>query len=73
MSQKTLIIIDMTNDFVQPGASLEVPDNRKYTAYDLVSRGYKVTVPKNCVAGLNKEDHEFALRQMEKILKVNIV
>jgi nicotinamidase/pyrazinamidase len=172
MPQKTLIIIDMTNDFVQAGASLEVPDNRKiipnigreilkareeeypivylcdahapddkefsmwprhavkgtkgakvvdelepepndtvveknsysafyntrleevlesrgteevilmgcvtnicilYTAYDLVSRGYKVTVPRDCVAGLNKEDHEFALRQMEKILKVNIV
>ena len=44
-----------------------------YTAYDLVSRGYKVTVPKDCVAGLNKDDHEFALRQMEKVLKVNLV
>ncbi len=44
-----------------------------YTAYDLVSRGYKVMLPKDCVAGLNKDDHEFALRQMEKILKVKIV
>ncbi|HLB05337.1 MAG TPA: isochorismatase family cysteine hydrolase [Thermodesulfobacteriota bacterium] len=44
-----------------------------YTAYDLVSRGYKVTLPRDCVAGLNKEDHEFALRQMERILKVKII
>ncbi len=44
-----------------------------YTAYDLASRGYRVTVPRDCVAGLNKDDHEFALRQMEKILKVKIV
>lgn len=172
MPKKALIIIDMLNDFVLPGAPLEVPDNRKiipniareiirareegyrvvylcdahapddkefkmwprhcvkgsngakvidelepepkdivvekttysgffntgleevlnslgateviitgcvtnicilFTAYDLVSRGYKVTVPRDCVAGLNKEDHEFALRQMEKILKVNLV
>jgi len=44
-----------------------------YTAYDLVSRGYKVTVPKDCVAGLDKEGHEFALKQMEKILKVKVI
>lgn len=44
-----------------------------YTAYDLVSRGYKVMLHKDCVAGLNKDDHEFALRQMEKILKVKVI
>lgn len=44
-----------------------------FTASDAVLRGYKVTVPKDCVAGLNKEDHEFALRQMEKVLKVKII
>ncbi|MEK7713511.1 MAG: isochorismatase family protein [Deltaproteobacteria bacterium] len=44
-----------------------------YTSSDAVLRGYNVTVPKDCVAGLNKEDHEFALKQMEKVLKVNLV
>ncbi len=44
-----------------------------YTSSDAVLRGYSVTVPKDCVAGLNKEDHEFALRQMEKVLKVKLV
>jgi len=44
-----------------------------YTASDAVLRGYNITVPKDCVAGLNKEDHEFALRQMEKILKVKVI
>lgn len=44
-----------------------------YTSSDAVLRGYNVTVPKDCVAGLNKEDHEFALRQMEKVLKVKII
>ncbi len=39
-----------------------------FTASDAVLRGYKVNVPKDCVAGLNKEDHEFALRQMEKVM-----
>ncbi len=172
MSLKTLIIIDMLNDFVLPGAPLEVPDTRKiianiereiekartegypivyicdahapddkefqiwprhcvkgskgaqvidelepepkdtvvekttysgffntrlegvlkeigatdliltgcvtnicimFTASDAVLRGYKVNVPKDCVAGLNKEDHEFALRQMEKVMKVKII
>lgn len=172
MSLKTLIIIDMLNDFVLPGAPLEVPDTRKtipniereiekartegypivyicdahapddkefqiwprhcvkgskgaqvidelepepkdivvekttysgffntrleevlkeigatdliltgcvtnicimFTSSDAVLRGYKVTVPKDCVAGLNKEDHEFALRQMEKVMKVKII
>ncbi len=44
-----------------------------YTSSDAVLRGYNVTVPKGCVAGLNKEDHEFGLRQMEQVLKVKIV
>ena len=44
-----------------------------YTSSDAVLRGYNVTVPKDCVAGLNKEDHEFALRQMEKVLKVKVI
>ncbi|MBM2838288.1 MAG: isochorismatase hydrolase [Deltaproteobacteria bacterium] len=44
-----------------------------YTSSDAVLIGFSVTVLKDCVAGLNKEDHEFALRQMEKVLKVNLV
>ncbi len=44
-----------------------------YTSSDAVLRGYNVTVPKGCVAGLNKEDHEFGLRQMEQVLKVKLV
>ncbi|MBI4745591.1 MAG: cysteine hydrolase [Deltaproteobacteria bacterium] len=44
-----------------------------YTASDAVLRGYDVTIPRGCVAGLNKEDHEFALRQLENVLKVKII
>jgi len=44
-----------------------------YTASDAVLRGYKVTVPKNCSAGLDPDDHEFAFRQMGNVLKVDIV
>ncbi len=40
-----------------------------YTAVDALMRGYRVTVPPDCVAGLNDEDHAFALRQMEEVLK----
>ena len=44
-----------------------------YTVADAVMRGYRVTVPVNCVAGLNKEDHNFALRQMREVLKVELI
>lgn len=40
-----------------------------YTAADALMRGYEVTVPPDCVAALNEEDHAFALRQMEEVLK----
>jgi len=43
-----------------------------YTAYDAVIRGYTVTVPKRCVADLQAEDGDFALRQMANILGVTI-
>jgi nicotinamidase-related amidase len=36
-------------------------------------RGYEVEVVKDAVIGLNPEDHRFALKQMEKVLKVNII
>ncbi len=44
-----------------------------YTAADAVMRGYEVDVVKNAVIGLSRRDHKFALDQMRKILKVNIV
>jgi len=44
-----------------------------YTVADAVQRGYKVKVLKNCVAGLNAQDHKFALEQMKKILGAEIV
>ena len=44
-----------------------------YTASDAVLRGYKVTVPRDCSAGLNAEDDTFAFRQMENVLKVTLV
>jgi len=44
-----------------------------YTSVDAVIRGFDVDVIKNAVIGLNKSDHKFALDQMQRILKVNIV
>jgi nicotinamidase/pyrazinamidase len=44
-----------------------------YTVVDAVMRGYEVEVVKDAVIGLNPEDHRFALKQMEKVLKVNII
>ena len=40
-----------------------------YTAVDAYMRGYTVDVPEDCVAGLNEEDHRFALRQIKEVLK----
>lgn len=44
-----------------------------FTASDAVLRDYKVTVVKDGVAGLSKEDHEAALRIMKNVMGVNIV
>jgi len=44
-----------------------------YTVYDAFLRGYRVIVPEDCVAGLNEEDHKFALKQMRNILKAEII
>lgn len=40
-----------------------------YTVVDALMRGYEVEVPQNCVAGLSKEGHKFALKQMTAVLK----
>jgi len=44
-----------------------------YTVADAVQREYKVKVLKDCVAGLNQEDHEFALKQMREVLGAEII
>src|SRR3972149_8134326 len=44
-----------------------------YTSADAVIRGFDVDVVKGAVIGLSRRDHNFALDQMRKILKVNIV
>lgn len=40
-----------------------------YTAMDAVQRGFGVIVPGPCVAALTEEDHDFALRQINEVLK----
>jgi nicotinamidase-related amidase len=44
-----------------------------YIAYEAVIRGYRVTVPADCVAALDPADGEFALRQMEQVLGVTVI
>lgn len=44
-----------------------------FTASDAVLRDYKVTVVKDGVAGLTKEDHKTALRIMKNVMGVNLV
>jgi nicotinamidase-related amidase len=40
-----------------------------YTAMDAIQRGFGVIVPGPCVAAITKEDHDFALRQINEVLK----
>ncbi|MBN2072841.1 MAG: cysteine hydrolase [Actinobacteria bacterium] len=44
-----------------------------FTAVDAVIRGFKVGVIKNAVIALDQNDHLYALGQMEKVLKANII
>lgn len=44
-----------------------------YTAADASMRGFQVTIPKDSIAALNDEDHHFALRQMEEVMKAKII
>jgi nicotinamidase-related amidase len=43
-----------------------------FTASDAVLRDYKVTVIEDAVAGIEKEDHDAAIRIMKNVLGVNI-
>lgn len=40
-----------------------------YTAADAYMRGYEVSVPEDCVTALRADDHRFALRQIQEVLK----
>lgn len=44
-----------------------------HTATDAVLRGYKVTVPRDCVAGLDKADEDAAFKHMAQILNVDVL
>jgi len=44
-----------------------------FTAFEATVRGYEVDVVADAVMGLNKEDHQCALRQMGEVLKANII
>jgi len=43
-----------------------------FTASDAVLRGYNVTVLKEAVAGLNRDDHEAGMRIMKNVMGVRI-
>lgn len=44
-----------------------------YGATEAVVRGYRVKVPRDCVAAADPAMHEFALRQMAEVLKAEIL
>jgi len=44
-----------------------------YTAAEAVMHGFRVSVPRDCVAGLDPASSEFALTQMEQVLGVEIL
>jgi nicotinamidase-related amidase len=43
-----------------------------FTANDAYMRGYKLYVPADCVAAVEPEQNEYALRYMERVLKADI-
>lgn len=44
-----------------------------FTAYESVLRDYAVTVVRNGVAGIAKEDHDAALRIMKNVMGANVI
>ena len=44
-----------------------------FTAADAVMRGFAVEIPRDSVAAATKEEHEFALEQMAKVLGARII
>jgi len=43
-----------------------------FTANDAYMRDFKLFIPFDCVVSIDKEDNEYALRQMEEVLKADI-
>ncbi|MDE2217599.1 MAG: cysteine hydrolase, partial [Planctomycetota bacterium] len=43
-----------------------------YTAADAYMRGYRITIPQNCVAALTRVEHQFALQQMKRLFCAEI-
>lgn len=43
------------------------------TAVDAYMRGYKIVLPEDSVVALTPEEHEFALKQMQKLLSAEVV
>jgi nicotinamidase/pyrazinamidase len=44
-----------------------------YTAAEAYMRGYKITIPEDCVAALTQREHQFALQQMKRIFHAEIL
>ncbi len=44
-----------------------------FTANDAYMRGYKVVIPKDCVASVDENENEHALKYIERVLKADIV
>lgn len=44
-----------------------------FAAFGAAVRGFEITVPRDSVAALDEQEHEFALGQMEKVLGVSVV
>ncbi|MDN3514030.1 MAG: cysteine hydrolase [Candidatus Brocadia sp.] len=44
-----------------------------YTTAEAYMRGYKVVIPKNCVAALTQSEHQFALQQMKRVFHTEII
>ena len=43
-----------------------------FTANDAYMRDFKLFIPSDCVVSIDKKDNEYALRQMEEVLKADI-
>jgi nicotinamidase-related amidase len=43
-----------------------------FTANDAYMRDFKLFIPSDCVVSIEKEDNEYALKQMEEVLKADI-
>ncbi|MEA1994881.1 MAG: isochorismatase family cysteine hydrolase [Campylobacterota bacterium] len=44
-----------------------------YTTSSAVLRGYKVNIPLNCIASIDEEGKDCALKQFKEVLKVNLI